>query len=134
MTELVVIRGPSGSGKSTFVKKNFANYIHCEADSFFMVEGVYNFDRTKLGQAHAACQRDVDYALSLGKNVVVSNTSTTLSEVNTYIKLAEKNKVPYRIIRLAKQFQNVHNVPAEVVLAMQNRMVNIPGEEVLYDY
>lgn len=132
--ELVLIRGPSGSGKSTFVKKNFPSYVHCEADSFFMVKGVYNFDRTKLGWAHATCQRDVNDALSLGKNVVVSNTSTTLSEVNTYIMLAEKHKVPYRIIRLAKQFQNTHGVPESVVLAMQNRMVSIPGEEILYDY
>lgn len=134
MNELVIIRGPSGSGKSTYVKKNFSDYMHCEADQFFMVEGVYQFDRTKLGQAHAACQKDVDNALTFGRNVVVSNTSTTQREVNDYIKLAEKHKVPYRIIRLAKQFQNVHGVPADVVLSMQKRMVDIPGETVLTDY
>ncbi len=134
MIELVIVRGPSGAGKSTYVKKNYPDYVHCEADSFFYVEGVYNFDRTKLGQAHAACQKNVDHALEYGRNVVVSNTSTTQREVNEYIRLAEKHKVPYRIIRLARQFQNVHGVPAEVVLAMQKRMVNIPGETVLYDY
>lgn len=134
MSELVIIRGASGSGKSTYVKKNFSDYAHYEADQFFMVDGVYNWDRIKLGQAHSTCQRNVDKALEEGKNVVVSNTNVAQRDVNEYIKLANKWKVPYKIIRLTKQFQNVHNVPADVVLSMQSRMVDIPGEIILTDY
>lgn len=134
MNRLIILRGIPGCGKSTYVKKNLPDYVHCEADQFFMVEGEYKWDRTKLGQAHKTCQRNVDKALEQGKNVVVSNTNIALRDVNEYIKLANKWKVPYKIIRLTKQFQNVHNVPADIVLSMQSRMVDIPGEIVLTDY
>jgi predicted kinase len=134
MNQLIILRGIPGCGKSTYVKKNLSDYVHCEADQFFMVEGEYKWDRTKLGQAHNDCQKRVDKALEQGKNVVVSNTNIALRDVNEYIKLANKWKVSYKIIRLVKQFQNVHNVPTDVVLSMQSRMVDIPGEIVLTDY
>jgi predicted kinase len=134
--ELVIIRAPSGFGKSTYVQKHFVpkGYIQCEADSFFMKDGVYQFDRTKLGAAHQTCQRDVRKNLTEGRNVVVSNTNTTQREVNEYIRIAQECNVPYRIIRLAKQFKNVHNVPDEIVEAMKARMVPIEGETVLAEY
>jgi len=134
--ELVIIRAPSGFGKSTYVEKNFKpkGYVNFEADMFFIKDGAYVFDRTKLGAAHQWCQMMTRKSLELGANVVVSNTSTTQREVNDYIRIATECKVPYRIIRLAKQFKNVHNVPDEVVEAMKARMVSIEGETVLTDY
>ncbi len=136
MSELVILRGISGSGKSTYVEKHFIpkGYTHLEADMYFIRDGVYQFDRNKLGSAHKWCQTMTKQALNAGKNVVVSNTSTTLKELNDYIKIAEDCKVPFRVIRLAKQFQNIHNVPAEVVEAMKNRFQDYPGELVLTDY
>lgn len=132
--ELVILRAPSGFGKSTYAKKNFPKYICCEADMFFMMDGEYKFDRNKLGQAHKLCQDRTKVHLMLGDNVVVSNTSTTAKEVNDYIRIANECKVPYRIIRLIKEFGNVHNVPQTVVEAMKARMQDIPGEEIIKDY
>ncbi len=134
--ELIILRAPSGYGKSTYANKHFVSkgYIQCEADSFFMKDGVYNFDRSKLGAAHMQCQQRTKLHLMLGDNVVVSNTSLTHKEVMDYVRIANDCKVPYRVIRLAKQFTNVHGVPAEVVESMKARLVAFPGEEVLTDY
>ncbi len=134
MSELILVRAPSGYGKSTYVKKNFSSYAHFEADMFFIREGEYRFDRTKLGSAHMWCQTMTKQALRSGKNVVVSNTSTTLKELKDYIKIAEECKALVRVIRLAKQFQNVHGVPNDVVENMKARMQDYPGETVLTDY
>jgi len=49
---LVIIRGCSGSGKSTLAKLLGSNFKHFEADMYFMKNGVYQFDGTKLGAAH----------------------------------------------------------------------------------
>lgn len=144
MSELVIVRAPSGYGKSTFVKKNFPSYQHLEADMFFIRDGQYVFDRNKLGSAHKWCQTMTKQALRDGRDVVVSNTSTTLKEVNDYIrildevnadnKVCNKSPVMLRVIRLNKQFQNIHGVPESVVEAMKARMQDYPGETVLTDY
>ena len=136
MNELVIVRGPSGFGKSTYVAKNFTpkGFIHFEADMFFIKNGEYRFDRTKLGAAHMWCQGMVRKSLELGANVVVSNTSTTLKELSDYIKIAKDCTVAFRVIRLAKQFKNIHSVPDVVVENMITRFQDYPGENILTEY
>lgn len=136
MTELIVCRAPSGYGKSTYANKHFVSkgYVQFEADSFFMKDGKYTFDRTKLGIAHKTCQDNVRQALLNGQNVVVSNTSVTCSEVRDYQKIAQECKVNFRVIRLCRQFQNVHSVPAEIVESMKNRFQDWNGEEMVISY
>ena len=51
MQELIIIRGIPGSGKTTMAK-SYQGYSHYEADMFFMKDGVYNFDRAKIKNAH----------------------------------------------------------------------------------
>jgi hypothetical protein len=72
--------------------------------------------------------------LSEGKNVAVSNTSLTIREVETYVDIADELSVPYRVIRLTKQFQNVHGVPPETIEIMKRRLRDYPGEELILDY
>lgn len=144
MSEFVIVRAPSGYGKSTYVKKNFPSYQHLEADMFFIRNGEYHFDRNKLGSAHKWCQTMTKQALRDARNVVVSNTSTTLKEVNDYIRILDevnadnrvcnKPEVTVRVIRLNKQFQNIHGVPESIVEAMKARMQDFPGETVLTEY
>ncbi len=51
---LYIVRGIPGSGKSTFAKTLGGQ--HYEADMFFIDEnGVYNFDFTKIKDAHQWC-------------------------------------------------------------------------------
>lgn len=57
---MVVMRGVPGAGKSTIVNylanKLDTNCI-CSADLFFMKNGRYEYDRSKIGQAHEFCHQ-----------------------------------------------------------------------------
>ena len=136
MFELIILRAPSGFGKSTYAIKHYVSkgYIHCEADNHFLVEGEYKFDRSQLHNAHKSCQEKVENALKQGKNVIVSNTSTTRKEVQMYVDIAKRCDASYTVIRLTKQFQNTHGVPVEIVESMKARMQDYPDEIILTDY
>jgi predicted kinase len=135
MNELIICRGIRGAGKSSYIKKHYQLYENYEVDQFFIdKDGNYKWDKSLLYEAHKFCQARVYAALAEGKNVAVSNTSLTIREVETYIDIADELNVPYRIIRLTKQFQNVHNVPPETIEIMKRRLREYPGEEVIIDY
>ena len=134
---LTIVRGLPGSGKSTYAKKMAAktDAVHVESDNFFMKNGKYEFDQTKLGIAHRICFKSVQKALEQGRNVIVSNTFTMLKEINRYVKMAENLKVKVDIVSINRHLttaevfaRNVHSVPIEVIERMQNRWVLYPGE------
>lgn len=128
---LFLIRGIPGSGKSTFAHQIWDDHAICEADKFFYDrEGNYNFDASKLHQAHVWCQDRVEVKMILNKikdehytEIVVSNTSTTDSELEPYIELA--NKYGYRVVSLIVENRHgnksVHNVPEETLEKMEKR-------------
>lgn len=126
--ELVLVRGLPGSGKSTYVKKNLKGYKHYEADMEHMVDGKYKWKQENQGKAHNACFDKTKKSLMNGDNVVVSNTFTTLKEVNRYTKMADSIGVKYRIVRTTGNFGNIHGVPEETIERMKKRMVDITGE------
>ena len=126
---LILLRGLPGSGKSTFANYMFSNNIF-EADQYFYdEEGKYNFDISKLHQAHLDCQRRVEEAMKLSNNsqygneIVVSNTSTTEKELKPYLDLADK--YGYQVVSLIVENRHgnksVHNVPDETMEKMRNR-------------
>ena len=124
MTTLYLIRGPPGSGKSSLAKNLEHFAIRVEADDFFLDhEGNYNFDATKLKQAHEYCYLKASEYLKLEYDVVVSNTSTTEKEVKRYQELAEKNNATFVSLIVENRHGNssVHNVPAEKIKQMKNR-------------
>ena len=134
--ELILVRGVSGSGKSTYVKKNFPTYKHFEADMYhYDKNGVYVWKPENLAIAHKWCQDQVRQALTDGYNVVVSNTSTTRKEVQTYVDIVNDLGlvIDCRVIRMTTRFQNVHNVPDEKVAQMQQKLKDNPwpGEELV---
>ena len=128
---LILLRGLPGSGKSSFANLIWASQVICEADQFFYdKEGNYNFDVTKLGQAHKACQDKVEMFMRDNQNnhqfypeIVVSNTSTTEKELQPYLDLALR--YGYIVVSLIVENrhggQNVHGVPDEKLEQMRNR-------------
>jgi predicted kinase len=99
------------------------------ADEFFMHGGRYEFDRSKLANAHGACRRAFRAAIERGDPViVVDNTNIRHEEYAEYVKIAKE--AGYDVIidvvetdlsseELAKR--DVHAVPVEVIEHMRQR-------------
>ncbi len=130
--ELILVRGVPGSGKSTTAKllgAGGAGYAHFEADMYFMEDGVYKFDPTKIRDAHAWCQNRVEQAMLLnhttGHNstIIVSNTFTQEWEMEPYYKLASTwgYKVFSIIVENRHGGVNEHGVPEDKLQAMKDR-------------
>jgi predicted kinase len=126
MKELFLLRGLPGSGKSTLAKMLVGDkdYCHKEADMYFIDEnGEYQFDVTKLRDAHAWCQEEVEFLMKYEHKVVVSNTFTQEWEMLPYFDLAEKHG--YRVHSLIVENRhggvNQHGVPEDKLEIMKNR-------------
>ena len=120
---LYIVRGIPGSGKSTFAKTLGGQ--HYEADMYFINEnGEYNFDVTKIKDAHKWCQSfvETDMVLEYPK-IVVSNTSTQEWEMEPYFKLAKE--YGYTVFTIVVENRhggvNQHGVPEDKLEQMRNR-------------
>jgi adenylate kinase family enzyme len=132
MKNLILLRGIPGSGKSSTAKllgAGGAGTAHFEADMFFLKDGEYQFDASKLRDAHQWCQNSVEHAMLLnhtaGDNstIIVSNTFTQAWEMDSYFKLAEQ--WDYRVTTLIVENRhggvNIHGVPDEALTRMRDR-------------
>jgi predicted kinase len=122
MKELFLIRGCPGSGKSTLAESLGGS--HMEADKYFTYDGKYEFDVTKLKDAHDWCQNAVRVFMeNKSKRVVVSNTFTQEWEMKPYFELAEKHG--YKVYSLICENRhggiNEHGVPEDKLEIMKKR-------------
>ncbi len=122
MKELFLLRGLPGSGKSTLAKSLGGK--HLEADMYFMKDGEYKFDASKLKEAHKYCQDQAYLAMATNwERIVISNTFTTPWEMDYYFQLAER--YGYRVYSLICENRhsgtNQHGVPEEKLKQMEER-------------
>lgn len=106
------------------------DYAIFEADKYFLKNGEYKFDPTKLADAHAFCQKGVRDAMSDNRanpsyfsRIAVSNTFTQEWEIEPYFLLAEEfgYKVFSIIIENRHGGKNEHGVPDESIKKMKDR-------------
>jgi len=125
--KLYIVRGLPGSGKTTFAKT--LGGVHFEADQYFMVDGEYKFDVTKLKNAHSWCQTQVsnamllNYTANINNVIVVSNTFTQEWEMTPYVEMANEWGYTVFIIIVENRHggKNVHGVPDDKLEIMKNR-------------
>lgn len=117
---LTLIRGLPGSGKTTLAKTYSAD--HFEADMYFVNDdGEYQFDATRLKQAHCWCQDSAKQSLQQGRSVVVSNTFVRLWEMKPYLKMAQRHNAELEVIECQGRYANTHGVSQAIVNEMKKR-------------
>lgn len=123
-----MIRGIPGTGKSTLAKKlsTSLGIKYYEADQFFINQNSeYVFDIQKLSLAHKVCITNTMAELINGRDVIVSNTSTTLREINNYIQmvfaLSYETPMEVDIIDCTTHYGDIHNCPDDVIFNMKKR-------------
>ena len=130
---LVLVRGVSGSGKSTFathVAAKLGHVVH-STDDFFMQDGAYKFDGSKLGAAHKWNEERTDKVLEAGKNVVVANTFTQKWEMDPYDNIAKKHGAKVHVFNTVFPGKNVHGVPDQAIGRMRARWEPREDETIL---
>ena len=130
---MFLMRGLPGSGKSTLVnaiksvyaKNATGDFLVCSADNFFMIDGSYTFDASRLSDAHQDCQdRMKDAVISRLRTIVIDNTNVMYWEMKPYIQMANQEgyivilvepKTPWRLnVEILAQ-KNSHGVAREVL-------------------
>jgi len=122
--ELILVRGVSGSGKSTLVDLLGQGADKWSTDDFFMVNGEYQFDPSKLGEYHRECQHGVEYSMNADiPKILVANTFTKEWEMEPYFALAMKYgyRVHTIIVENRHGSKSIHDVPPEVLAAQKER-------------
>lgn len=122
MRELFLLRGLPGSGKSTLARS--LSGWHFEADMFFIQDGEYMFDASKLKEAHDWCVNMAKEGMNLNyKRIIVSNTFTQEWEMRPYYELAKEYGyvVTSLIVENRHGGVNEHGVPTETLEKMESR-------------
>lgn len=129
--DLILLRGIPGSGKSTLGEiilhtpgsKNTNNVL--SADDFFLDKnGNYNFDTTKLKEAHNQCQQKCADRMKLElSKIVVANTFTQEWEMKPYFDMAERYKYRVHCVVVENRHdgKNIHDVPDDKLKIMKDR-------------
>jgi predicted kinase len=128
--DLILLRGVPGSGKTTLAnvilqQPNNNPQEILSADDFFEGEnGEYNFDPTKLKEAHNYCQFRCSERMRQQKvRIVVANTFTQEWEMDEYFKMAERYNYRVHTIIVENRHgnENIHGVPEDKLQQMKDR-------------
>jgi len=128
--DLILLRGVPGSGKTTLAnvilqQSNNNPQEILSADDFFESDnGEYNFDPTKIREAHNYCQFRCSERMRQQKaRIVVANTFTQEWEMDEYFKMAERYnyRVHTLIVENRHGNENIHGVPENKLQQMKDR-------------
>lgn len=127
--DLILVRGCSNAGKTEFAKSLGDGFnLVFSADDYFTEwkdgKYEYNFDHTKLKEAHEYCRKRTERAMKDNLDeIFVANTFTQEWEMKPYFDLAEK--YGYRVFSIIVENRhgnsNVHDVPEDIVNKQKNR-------------
>ena len=120
------MRGVPGSGKTTIANQlaGADGAIH-STDDYFVQDGEYCFDASKLGEAHL--QNFVAFCASLEAGVpivICDNTNVRRSHFIKYIRAAERMEYMVTIVAMPHPHpyvaasRTVHGVPARTIERM----------------
>jgi predicted kinase len=122
---MILVRGLPGSGKSTKAREIMDYRTHavawCEADHYFITNGKYSYDQSRVSIAHRWCQKKAEDGMLQGHDIIVSNTFTTYAEMIPYFILAKDYGYRVEIIKCIGEFPNIHGVPDDVIQRMKDR-------------
>ena len=130
---VVLVRGLPGSGKSHLAEalRSTTDAVMrvCSADDYFMEDGVYNFDPTKLPEAHLECQSNTFAFHSIDEISFTANTFTQRWEMEQYLVFVETFGLDLLVLNLFdgglsdKELaeRNTHGVPEEAITRMRER-------------
>lgn len=128
MSSVRILRGLPGSGKTYYADRQNA-YV-CSADSYFLVNGTYKFDVTKLKEAHNQCFSSfMEKILDESRPIIVDNTNINAWEIAPYYRVAEYMKRDVEIITFWCSVEqsitrNTHCVPASTIIRMYADLIN----------
>ena len=122
---LILVRGVSGRGKTTFVEEFIKNVsLSIATDDFFVLDGMYTFDRNYLADYHQRCIDRVESEMESPStetycNIVVHNTFTKEWEMKAYFDLAEKYgyNVYTIIIENRHKSKSIHGISEDIINA-----------------
>jgi len=140
---VIINRGIPASGKSSFAKEIVSSLPQkgisatvCSTDKYFMIDGEYCFDLSKLREYHLKNQDRFKSALKDNVDVVIcDNTNIEPWESNLYYHIARE--FDYRVILMDFEPRDIsahidaqsnddykHNIPKDILEDMKNSYFN----------
>lgn len=126
---MYIMRGPSGAGKSTAAKELGISGTTLSTDDFWMKDGQYVFDQSKIAEAHKWNQQRARECLEKGISpIIIDNTNIEAWEMKPYVYMAQEfgyqiKLIPVKVQNTAEELaiRNKHGVPANVIQQMLNK-------------
>lgn len=141
--KLILMRGVSGSGKSTLARKiagEIEGSVILSTDDYFMFEGRYVFDPSKLALYHEMNRERAMWAMrEKTPCVIIDNTNTQAWEMKPYVEAALEHSYeieirvpePVDIEEIMHRQAREKNLSREIVERMLERWEEVTVEDLI---